>query len=59
MAVGDAVEGKEVAHIALLEADPAVFHPADLGMRAADSLSGLLGGYSARLTQPVQMAAKH
>jgi hypothetical protein len=30
LAVGDAVEGKEVAHIALLEADPAMFHPADL-----------------------------
>ena len=44
LAVGHPVEGKEVAHIALLKADPPMFHPADLGVRAADSLGRLLGG---------------
>ena len=59
LAVGDTVEGKEVAHIALLEADPAMFHPADLGVRAADGFRGLLSGNSPRLAQPVQLAAEH
>jgi hypothetical protein len=35
------------------------FHPADIGVRTADGLGGLLGGDSARLTQPVQLAAEH
>src|SRR6185295_5560486 len=54
-----AVQGKEVAHIALLKADPAMLHPADLGVRAADGFRSLLSGNSPRLAQSVQLVAEH
>src|SRR5690348_11499564 len=57
--VGDAVQGEQVGKIALLEPDPAVLDPADLGVRAADRLGGLLGGNAAGFAQPVQLAAEH
>jgi hypothetical protein len=46
-------------YVALLEPDPPVLHPADLGVRAADRLGGLLGGNAMGLTQPAQLAAEH
>src|SRR5690348_16425618 len=59
LSIGDAVQGQQVGHVACLEPDPAVLDPADLGVRAADRLGGLLGGNAPRFAQPVQLAAEH
>ena len=57
--IGDAVQREQVADVPVLEADPAVLHPADLGMRAANSLSGMLGRDLPGLTESAQLSTQH
>lgn len=56
--VGDAVQGQQVGDVALLEADAAELHAADLRMGAADLVARLLGGDAAGLAQPPQLCAE-
>src|SRR6202035_3381028 len=44
LGISYAVQGEQVGHVALLEADPAVFHPADLGVRPADAVASARRG---------------
>src|SRR5207237_5090621 len=56
--VRDAVEGKEIDDVALLEADPAQLHPADLRFRTADRVARLLPGDATGLPQAPQLGAE-
>jgi hypothetical protein len=49
--VRDAVETEQVGDVALLETDPAQFHPADLGLGRADRIAGVLAAQPLGLTQ--------
>ncbi len=51
LGVGDAVQAEQVRDVALLEADPAVLHPADLGPGGPDLVAGLVGRQPGGLAQ--------
>ena len=53
-----AVEVKQVLYVALLEADPPQFHPADLGSRSPDRVSGVVPGNSLGLAQPAELGTQ-
>ena len=59
VARADPVEGQQVGDVALLEPDPAVLHPADLRVRAADARGGPLGRHACLFAEPAQVAAEH
>ena len=53
-----AVQLEQVGDVTLLEADPAQFHPADLGTGRADGVSGLFAGDPSHLAQHAQLGAQ-
>ena len=59
LTVANPVQGQQVGDVPLLERDPAVFHAADLGMRAADDERGALSRDASILTQPAEVTAEH
>src|SRR5262249_3144767 len=56
--VGDAVEGKQVSHIARFEAHPAELKPTDLGMRRPDLVSGGFPGDPLCFPEPAQLSTQ-
>ena len=56
--IGHAVQGEQVLDVPVLEADPAVLHPADLRMRATDGLRGLLGSDLPGLTESAELGSQ-
>jgi hypothetical protein len=53
-----AVQGQQVAQVAALQPDPAVFQAADLGPGSADLVTGLLGCDPGGLTEAPQLSAE-
>ena len=56
--VGDPVEGEQVGHVPVLEADPAVLQAADLGPGCADLIAGLFRRDPGVLAQAAQLGAE-
>ena len=57
--VRDPVQGEQVDDVALLEPDATQLQTADLGVRGADGVAGLLAVDTGSLTEPPQLRAEH
>jgi hypothetical protein len=49
--ISNAVQGKQIGHLARLEPDPTVLHTADLGLGRPDRMTRHLGGNTTGFTQ--------
>src|SRR5258706_8842454 len=56
--VAHAVQREQVSYVSLLETDPAMLDPADLGPGGSDLVTGLLGRDPGRLAQPAQLGSE-